>query len=193
MEQKASSHLYRYLCLPRWVLREGGAWDGFGESSTNSGHTHLAGWVEPAPCDCVSGRCEPLLASASPCSVLLPACERRGASSASSTETTEQALTAQPTSGFVPLPGKVLPKAGAGWEPAASCRKCPLGKGTAARAAGWLEQHVSLTGACVSSSQQQLSKLGIYWESLQCFAVPQEASTSSCFCGCCARNAKSHL
>lgn len=117
--------------------------------------TNLAGWAGPAPFGCVSGCSEPLLASASPCSAPLPTCEQRGALPARKGHSTDRAPW---------LCWECAPKAGEGalkgWEPAACCtERCPLGKGTAARAAGWFEQLSSLKEVSVSNSQQKLSKL----------------------------------
>lgn len=102
----------------------------------------------------------------------------------------DTALTEPCTAAAPWLCWECAPKAGEGvlkgWEPAACCtERCPLGKGTAARAAGWFEQLSSLKETSVSNSQQKLSKLEIYFIWLQCFAALQETSTSGCFCGCC--------
>ena len=64
-----------------WELHKECAWACSAEGLATQ-LTYPPGWVEPAPCGCVSGCSEPLLASASPCSVPLPACEQRGAASA---------------------------------------------------------------------------------------------------------------
>lgn len=154
--------------------------------------TNLAGWAAPAPCGCVSGCSEPLLASASPCSAPLPACEQGKASSARRGHSTDRALHSSSSSmaelGRCPQrQGKVSSKAGS-LQPAVT-QRCPSGKGTAARAAGWLEQLSSLKEASDSNSQQKLSKLEMCLIWLQCFAALQETRTS----GCCTRNAMSHL
>lgn len=65
----------------------------------------------------------------------------------------------------MPLPGKVFPKAGkvfpkAGSLQPAVTRRCPLGKGTAARAASWFEQLVSRNGASVSQLSPDANKAG---------------------------------
>lgn len=158
--------------------------------------THLAGWAGPAPFGCVSGCSELLLASASPCSVPLPTCEHRGASSASREgHSTDRALCSSSSVAVLgrcpQRQGTVSSEAGS-LQPAVTQRQ-PIGKGTAARAAGWFEQLSSPKEASVSSSQQKLSKLEIYFMWLQCFAALQEASTSGCFCGCCSGNATFHL
>lgn len=161
-----------------WELHKGGAWACFvGKGLTNQ-LTYPADWAEPAPCGCVSGCSEPPLASASPCSVPLPACEQRGAASDSRTGNccTEQAST-EPGPGAATClcqgrssqrQGKVLPKAGAGWEPAACCNsEMSLRKGGQQQ-----EQPVGSSSwflpmePLFPDSRQTLTKLEIYFISL---------------------------
>lgn len=201
MEEKASSHrdLCRCLCVScRCLCPPLGGWS-VSRAASGEGWTiqvtNLAGWAGPAPFGCVSGCSELLLASASPCSVPLPTCEQREASSAREGHSTDRAL--QSSSSVALLgrcpqgEGKVSSKAGS-LQPVVT-QRCPSGKGTAAKAAGWFEQLSSPKKTSVSNSQQKLSKLEMYFIWLQCFAALQETSTSICFCGCCTKNATSHL
>lgn len=133
--------------------------------------TYPAGWAEPAPCGCVSGCSGPPLASASPCSGPLPACEQRGAASAhrtgncctqqSSTEPSPAAASCLCWTGCPQRQGKVSPKAGAGWEPATYCNsKMSLGKADSSKSSQLAQAVVSPNGASVAQLSPDAHKAG---------------------------------
>lgn len=126
--------------------------------------TYPAGWAELAPCGCVSGCSEPPLASASPCSVPLPACEQRGVSSGSRMGNccAEPASTEpSPAAASCLCRGRCPQGQGqAGTPQAVATQRRPLGKGTAARAAAWFEQLVSPTGTSVSQLSPDANQAG---------------------------------